>query len=55
MSEGPSDQFRTSLSQPPNGTQQSWDRREPFNTGYEHGPTAAFFEFGQNADVAVNE
>lgn len=55
MSEGPSDQFRTSLSQPPNGTQQSWDRREPFNTGYEHDPTAAFFEFGQNADVAVNE
>ncbi|KAL1649491.1 Glucose-responsive transcription factor [Diplodia intermedia] len=55
MSEGPGDQFRTSLSQPPNGVQQSWDRREPFGTGYEHDAAGTFFEFSQNADVAVNE
>ncbi|EKG12817.1 hypothetical protein MPH_10060 [Macrophomina phaseolina MS6] len=55
MSEGPNDQFRTSMSQPPNGNQQPWDRREPFNGGYEQDPAVAFFEFGQNADVAVNE
>ncbi|KAF9636412.1 hypothetical protein BFW01_g7308 [Lasiodiplodia theobromae] len=55
MSEGPGDQFRTSLSQPPNGAPQSWDRREPFATGYEHDAAGAFFEFSQSADVAVNE
>lgn len=54
MSEGPGDQFRTSLSQPPNGAQQAWDRRETY-TGYEHDPAGTFFEFSQNADVAVNE
>ncbi|KKY14210.1 putative c6 finger domain-containing protein [Diplodia seriata] len=45
------------MAQDPHYSQQDSNqrKREPFGTGYEHDAAGAFFEFSQNADVAVNE
>ncbi|KAK8203446.1 hypothetical protein BKA81DRAFT_94513 [Phyllosticta paracitricarpa] len=54
MSEGIGEQLRNQLSQPANGTHQSWERRESSFGAYEQDSAVEMFQFG-NSDMAVNE